>query len=507
MPRIALYLRQSKDLEGDGLAIDRQRDNCLARATGKGWTVDDAAIYVDNNTSASSLKVRPSYQRLIADVKARKFDVVIAWNLDRLTRRPREIEDWIDLNQKYGVNLMTSEGDDPIDLSTESGRLIIRINAAVARQEVERKGRRQKESNAQARTLGLPPVGRRAFGYTTLAAGAKSVTAKRLGADGREYLAFGHEPITTEADAIRRGYDLLLSGASLMAVAKTWNAGGLPTTNGAPWGQNTVRGVLTNPRYVAMVGEPRAADTPGHRSNRYDLSKLSPGAWEPIVTLPTWTAASEILRDPSRRKTSGAPRRWLLSGIATCGVVVNGDVCGAPMKAGATRDKVAVYRCSASYHLARKADVADEVVVHDTLARLARADAAALLDNQEAPNRDALQSELTALQARLGNVADLVADGTLTKDQARASVARLRGQVADLSARLTDAGKVDTLGPLINAVDIHAAWDALVVDVQRAVVSSLYCVEFKAPGKGTRPPKDDEGRRDHTRRSVTLTPR
>jgi site-specific DNA recombinase len=507
MPRIALYLRQSKDTEGDGFAIDRQRDNCLSRATGKGWIVDDAAIYVDNNTSASSLKVRPAYQRLIADVKARKFDVVIAWNLDRLTRRPREIEDWIDLNQRYGVNLMTSEGSDPIDMSTESGRLVLRINAAVARQEVERKGRRQKESNAQARTLGLPPTGRRSFGYSPLAASAKSITATRIGADGKSYPAYGHEPIPAEADAIRRGYDLLLSGASLHAIAKTWNAAGLTTTAKGQWTQNTVRGALTNPRYTGLVGTPREAGVTGHRSNRYDLSGLTPGTWEPIVALETWTAASEILRDPSRRKTSGAPRRWLLSGLATCGVLVDGVVCGAPMKAGATHEKVSIYRCSASNHLARKADVADEVVVHDVLARLARADAADLLDNREAPDRDALQGELRALQARLGNVADLVADGTLSKDQARASVGRLRGQVADLTGRLTDAGKVDTLGPLIFADDIREAWNGLVVDVQRAVIASLYRVEFRTPGKGTRPPKDDEGRRDHTRRSVTLTPR
>jgi len=508
MPRIAIYLRQSKAAEGDELAIDRQRANCLERAKSKGWTVDDAAIFVDNNTSASTSKIRPAYQGLIDDVKARKFDVVIAWNLDRLTRKPREIEDWIELNQKFGVNLMTSEGDEAIDLSTETGQLMLRVTAAVARMEVDRKGRRQKESNAQSRELGLPPSGRRAFGYTTLRSGAKGMKETRLGADGLSYPDYGHEPVAAEAAAIKQGFELVNAGASLGTVARAWTAAGLTTTAGKAWGQSAVRGVLTNPRYVALVAQPREPGEPGHKASRYDLTTLAPGGWEPIVGIETWTAASEILRDPSRRKTSGAPRRWLLSGLATCAVIVEGGgVCGAPMKAGATRDKVPVYRCSASYHLARKADVADELVAHEVMARLSRSDAAELLANHEAPDRAALSAELTALQSRLGNVADLVADGTLTKDQARASVARLRGQAAELTARLTDAGKVDTLGPLIQAANIREAWAALSVDVQRAVVAALYRVEFATPGRGTRPPADDEGRRDHTRRSVALIPR
>jgi site-specific DNA recombinase len=507
MPRIALYLRQSKDAENDGMAVDRQRDNCLARASSKGWTVEEAAIYVDNNTSASSDRVRPAYQRMLADVRARKIDVVIAWNLDRLTRKPREIEDWIDLNTKFGVNLLTSEGNDPIDLATESGRLILRVTAAVARMEVDRKGRRQRESNAQARSLGLPPIGRRAFGYTTLSAGAKSTSATRLGADGREYPAFGHEPIADEAAAIRRGFDLLLAGASLGTVARTLNADGFATTSGEKWTQNTIRGVLTNPRYAGFVSPPREKGSPGHKASRYDVSTLAQGAWEPIVGIETWTAANEILRDPARRSSSGAPRRWLLSGIATCGVKVDGGVCGAPMKAGATRGKVAIYRCSSSNHLSRKADAADELVAYEVLARLSRSDAAELLADRDAPDRDTLTSELTALQARMANVADLVGDGTLSKDQARSSVARLRGQIADVTARLTDAGKVDTLGPLIHAANIRDAWASLPVDVQRVVISSLYRVEFTTPGKGSRATGDDEAKRDHARRSIDLVPR
>jgi site-specific DNA recombinase len=504
MTRVALYLRQSKDAEGDGMAIDRQRDGCLALADQEGWTVEEDRIYVDNNTSATSAKARPAYQRLMADVRARKVDVVIAWNLDRLTRKPREIEDWIDLHEEFGVNLLTSERRERIDLSTESGRMILRITASVARQEVERKGRRQKESNAQGRSLGLPPVGRRAFGYSPLRAGARGSLATRAGADGLPYPDYGHEPLEAEAAAVRRGFDLLLAGATLQSIARDWTAAGLTTTTGQPWSQNTVRGVLTNPRYAGLVGPPRVVGSPGHRATRYDLSALAAGTWEPIVPLETWTAASEVLRDPGRRTASGAPRRWLLSGLATCGVEVDGRPCGATVKAGATRDKVPTYRCSASSHLSRKADVADELVVAVTLARLAQADAAELLTNQEAPDLDALRAELLAAQSRLASVAGLVADGTLTGDQARDATRRLKATVAATQAAMSDAGKADVLGPLVGAEDVAEAWAALDVDRQRRVVSTLMAITMTSPGKGSRGPRDEAGRLEHTSRSVLI---
>lgn len=500
-PRVAIYLRQSKDQDGDALAIDRQRDNCVRLAEFRGWTVEPTAFYIDNNVSASTNRVRPAYQRLVADVRERKVDVVIAWNLDRLTRKPREIEDWIELHEHHGVNLLTSEARDPIDLSTDNGRMLLRITAAVARSEVERKARRQRESNNQARESGIPPTGRRAFGYTVLKPGAKACTAVRVGEDGREYPDYGHEPIESEAAAIRRGFALLLAGESLRSIAREWNAAGLSSTSGAAWRQDSVRGVLTNPRYAGLVAPPRSTDSGGNSASRYDLAQMHPGTWEPLVSIETWGAASAILRDPARRKVGGAPVRWLLSGLATCGL------CGAPVKAGATRDAVKVYRCSATPHLSRRADYADEYVAHATIRYLSETDAAELLAADEAEDTAALRAELSALQARVGDMAGLVADGTLTADQARESMARLRGQIGDLQARLTDAGRTDVLGPLVAAEDVREAWAGLSVDMRRAVVAALWAVSMVSPGKGSRPPRDEEGRLGHTERSVLLTPR
>jgi site-specific DNA recombinase len=85
---------------------------------------------------------------MLEDVRAGRVDAVLVWDVDRLTRRPIEVEDWIRLHERHGVNFVTIS--EHIDRSTDNGRMYLRIKVAVARAEVERKGTRQMRANLQA---------------------------------------------------------------------------------------------------------------------------------------------------------------------------------------------------------------------------------------------------------------------------------------------------------------------------------------------------------------------
>ncbi len=67
---------------------------------------------------------------------------------DRLHRRPVELEEFIALADQHGTALATVSGE--LDLGTPAGRLVARLLGAVARNEVEQKGARQKRANLQA---------------------------------------------------------------------------------------------------------------------------------------------------------------------------------------------------------------------------------------------------------------------------------------------------------------------------------------------------------------------
>ena len=100
----AVYLRQSLDRTGEGQAVARQRKDCLALSKRRKWTPIE---YVDNDRSATNGKVRPAYQRMLADIRDGKVGALVAWDLDRLYRQPRELEDLIDLADEHRLALAT----------------------------------------------------------------------------------------------------------------------------------------------------------------------------------------------------------------------------------------------------------------------------------------------------------------------------------------------------------------------------------------------------------------
>ncbi len=115
----AIYCRISDDRQGRALGVARQEADCRELAARKGWTVAD--LYVDNDISAADTKRRrPEYERLLEDVKAGVVDAVIAWDLDRLHRRPAELERFFETADAAGMRYLATVGGD-VDLATGDG--------------------------------------------------------------------------------------------------------------------------------------------------------------------------------------------------------------------------------------------------------------------------------------------------------------------------------------------------------------------------------------------------
>ena len=148
--RAAVYLRQSQDRTGEGLGIDRQREDVRRLIASRGWTM--AAEFVDNDVSALSRKPRPQFSAMMTRVEAGEFDVIVARHMDRLLRRLAELESVLERCQRANVAIVTAA--DGVDTSTDGGRLVARILSSVAQGEVERKGARQRSAAVQAAKQG-----------------------------------------------------------------------------------------------------------------------------------------------------------------------------------------------------------------------------------------------------------------------------------------------------------------------------------------------------------------
>ncbi len=135
----AIYARISADVEGTGLGVARQLEDCRKLAADRGWQVGDE--YVDNDVSAYSGKPRREYARMLADLKSGARDAVIVYNLDRLHRRPVELEEFVTLCESVGVRDVATVTAD-IDLGNDDGSFMARIFAAFAAKESGRKSAR-----------------------------------------------------------------------------------------------------------------------------------------------------------------------------------------------------------------------------------------------------------------------------------------------------------------------------------------------------------------------------
>lgn len=437
-----IYARQSLDRTGAGAAVDRQVADCRRLAEARGWQVTE--VISDNDISASNGKRRPGYERLLNLMLTGQIHAVVVWHVDRLTRRLVDLEQVITVCESTGVRLATVTGD--LDLSTDTGRMVARILASVARGEVERKGARQRRANQQRADAGLMGWTRRPFGYDKV--------------DGRIVR------VEVEAHALQDAARLVLAGSTLAAGVRMLDDHGLTTTIGKPWNVTSLRRALLSPRYAGRV--------------TYNGADVAEGAWPVILDQGTQQRLAEVLRDPRRRLQRGTERKYLLSGLARCGR------CGAVMFGSPTVQKgrrYDIYRCRSCY-LTRRADLVDEVVERVLIGRLSQPDAAALL--APAVDLDALRAEAVELRNRRDALAGLLADGLLSREAVAEQAGRLTRRIGEIETRITAALGDSPAARLAEADDVAEAWAALDVRARKDALNTLLTVTILPAGKGQR---------------------
>src|SRR6266566_8830207 len=155
MMRTAIYARVSTTNHGQDVTLQTRDLEQFAQA--RGWGLVDS--YIDVGISGAKDK-RPELNRLMADAKRRKFDVVLVWKLDRCGRSLRHLVNALAEFESLGIAFVSLS--DNLDLSTASGRLMFNIIGAMA--EFERELIRErvkagmKNAKAKGARIGRPRV-------------------------------------------------------------------------------------------------------------------------------------------------------------------------------------------------------------------------------------------------------------------------------------------------------------------------------------------------------------
>lgn len=150
--RVALYARVSTLA---GQSPEMQLVELREYAARRGWQVTEE--YVDHGVSGAK-ESRPALNKLMADAKQRRFDMVAVWKIDRFGRSLRHLVNSLAELESLGISFVSLR--DSIDLSSPSGVLMFQLIAAMSQfersliQERVRAGIRNARN--KGRVLGRP---------------------------------------------------------------------------------------------------------------------------------------------------------------------------------------------------------------------------------------------------------------------------------------------------------------------------------------------------------------
>ncbi|HHK73738.1 MAG TPA: recombinase family protein, partial [Rhizobiales bacterium] len=214
--RAVIYARYSSDLQTDA-SIEDQTRLCRKLAEQNGWQV--SKVYSDAAMSGAS-HLRPGYQKILEDARARAFDVVIAEGLDRISRDQEHIAAFYKQMSFQGIPVVTvAEGEISelhIGLKGTMSSLFLKDLAIKTHRGLE--GRVRKGKSAGGVTYGYDVV-------RTLQSDGTVVTGERRINDD-------------QAEIVRRIFREFSDGRSPRAIAQDLNHEGVPGPR-STWGPST----------------------------------------------------------------------------------------------------------------------------------------------------------------------------------------------------------------------------------------------------------------------------
>jgi DNA invertase Pin-like site-specific DNA recombinase len=298
---VAIYIRLSRET-AESASIETQRSAARLWLTQNGYDPANAVEYVDAGVSgAKPLEDRAGMRSLMRDRPA----VIIAWKLDRYARSVSEFLRLIAWSESHGARLATT--DNTINTTTDTGRMVAVVLAALAEWERGLITGRIVDGQATRRSQGRWVTGRAPYGFNI---------ERR---DGAAYLAW-NEP---QVEKIRAAVESLLETGTVASTSRMMDIGE------RQWRRMLTNGILR-----------------GHFSHNGNLVLSEDGITpvrfaEPIIN----AAEAKRIRERLNALAMGderAPRQatpLITNGLGVC------YKCGHNLIGGKRRDGIPRYRC------------------------------------------------------------------------------------------------------------------------------------------------------------------
>src|SRR6202161_176597 len=164
--RCAVYTRVSTEygLDQEFNSLDAQHEASEAYVRSQahdGWTLIRTR-YDDGGYSGGSTE-RPALQRLLADIRDRRIDIIVVYKVDRLTRSLADFAKLVELFDAYGVSFVSVTQQ--FNTTTSMGRLTLNVLLSFAQFEREVTSERIRDKIAASKRKGLWVGGNLPLGY------------------------------------------------------------------------------------------------------------------------------------------------------------------------------------------------------------------------------------------------------------------------------------------------------------------------------------------------------
>jgi len=155
------YIRVSTDEQAaEGQSLDNQLARIRAYTESQGWTL--AEVYREEGFSGKNID-RPEMSRMLKDIKAGRFNVILVYKVDRLTRKQKDL--WYLLEDLFEANSVGFKSViEPFDTTTAQGKAFLGMLAVFAQLERDTIAERTKDTLANKKANGQW-TGRVPFGY------------------------------------------------------------------------------------------------------------------------------------------------------------------------------------------------------------------------------------------------------------------------------------------------------------------------------------------------------
>lgn len=345
--KVAIYSRKSV-YTGKGKSIENQIEMCKQYIFSKidGITEDDITIYEDEGFSAKNTE-RPQFQKMLTELKQKRYEYVVCYRLDRISRNISDFAALIEELNNLGISFICIKEE--FDTSKPMGKAMMYIASVFSQLERETLAERVRDNMFMLARSGRWLGGTPPTGFT-------SEKVEKVDIDGKVRTACKLKFNSEEIEVVKTMYSKFLELQSISGVSKYLIYADIKSRTGKTYSLVGIKEILSNPVYCIADNDAReyflshdsdvcfnkdeCSDTLGLLSyNKRDYKRkhaprqqksewiIAIGKHKGIVTGKQWVLVQNILEanKPKNQEVKMHNDYSLLSGMIFC------NKCGSKM--------------------------------------------------------------------------------------------------------------------------------------------------------------------------------